>query len=177
MSPNSSNSACTLTSSKLVTAEMSSSLTKPEDLQQPRHRSAHVEATDRQLCVCERSSHPRLNRCLTSTEVAGNECNISISTIKHCRHTWNYEVVKGHAGKAWIRLVLLIPPPKWIFYIFRVWVEIQHKFIDHGSIMQGSEGQKVVKSVFRRLISCLIRSEYYNWTWLTGSWVSEASSC
>ena len=93
---------------------------RPKELQQPRHRSACVEATVRQLHMCERSSCPWLNRHLMSTEVAENECNISISTIKHCRHTWNYEVVKGHVGKAWIHLALLIPPPSQIFYIFRV---------------------------------------------------------
>lgn len=58
-------------SSRVVTTKTSVSSTSPNKLQDPKHSRVQVDCTDSRLQTWDRTRRPWLNKCSTSTEVAG----------------------------------------------------------------------------------------------------------
>ena len=142
------NSSIMLTSSSFTAASTSSFLTNPAKLQDPRHKRACVEATDRRLYVCERTSWPQLKRRSTSTEVA-DAMSVRGNRSIACKHTGNTKIVQGHTKKARVCLLFLMPPLNGIFDIFQCSSEVQHKFINDLSIAaKRDKWWEVVEYVF-----------------------------
>jgi hypothetical protein len=126
------NSIWASTLSNLGTASISSSLMKPNQLQEQRHKSAYIEVTDNQPCMWERTSQPQLNRCSTSTEVAIDNSKLLLSLDNWTLCIWNHEVVECHVMKPQICFWFFVPPFDHILNVSRVGAEVQSEFVDNS---------------------------------------------